>query len=299
MKTFFLGVIIFGGGIPLCAWADEIHFKNGDLLTGILQRETGREVVFTSDNLGPITVSRNLIERLVVVDTMPTDRPEESPKVEWVRELEGQYQLNRGNTETESLGGKIYINRNRVKVDEWTISAKGQYGASDRKMNDRRYYGLGRYAWSFGPTRRWYHFTKLEGDHDRFANIRIRYVPATGIGYWFSDELPFKMLLESGLGVERTNYLTGAQNTTEMIFAGRAYAEWRLLEKFTLSEEFTIYPVLSDPGQFRFISESQAKIPLYEGLSLKFSLIDEYKSNPGTATQKNDLRVESSVAYSF
>jgi hypothetical protein len=34
-------------------------------------------------------------------------------------------------------------------------------------------------------------------------------------------------------------------------------------------------------------------------LSLKFSLIDEYKSNPGTATQKNDLRVESSVAYSF
>lgn len=288
---------------PQILSADEIVLKNGDKITGSLINEYSGKVIFKSEILGSLVISRADIEKLTVLENKAKDiageSEEKKSKPKWTAEIEGGYTLERGNTKSEGASGKVFINRNREKVDEWTLKGKGSYSSDDEGMDKRKYYGLGRYAWSFGAKKKWYHFTKIELDHDYFSNIRTRYTPATGIGYWMSDKTPVKALLEGGLGIERTDFRNATKSTTELILSSRAYIEWHIAERIILSEEFVFYPALTDFGEFRFVSESAAKIPLFSGLSIKFYLLDEYQSAPGLDTKKNDLRLESALAYSF
>jgi hypothetical protein len=113
------------------------------------------------------------------------------------------------------------------------------------------------------------------------------------------DPERFKALLEGGVGVQRTDFRIDKSDTTEVIVSSRAYFEWLILEKFNLSQEFLFYPYLTDLGEYRFRSETSLKIPLYAGMFFRSGLVDEYQSNPGGDTLKNDIRLESSLAYSF
>ena len=300
MRLFIAFTIFLFGMNVSTALADEILFHNGDLLKGTLRQESPHNIVFDSINLGALTISKDLISKMnITQDDIKQEPEEKKPKIEWKREVEGSYNLKRGNTETDELGGKLFINRKREKIDEWTAKGRAYYSSAGKKMNAQQYYGLARYAWSFGKKKKWYHYTKGEGEHDRFANIDGRYTPSTGIGYWFSDKEPFKALLEAGPGVEWTHYRQNKSNTTEVILSSRAYFEWIVFDKCTLSEEFIFYPFLTDFGEFRFRSETSLKVPLYYGISLRFNLVDEYQSNPGADTEKNDLRLETGMAYTF
>lgn len=282
------------------SFADEVHFRNGDSLKGVLKQESPGTIVFESENLGVLTLSREHITTVTRTPSAQVSPPEEKVTgVEWTRKIEGSYLLKSGNTVAKGLGGKFFINRKRERVDEWTLHGRGSYASENKKMNTQAYYGLLRYAWSFGEAKKWYHFNKVEAEHDYFANIRARYTPATGLGYWFFDQEPFKALLEGGLGVQWTDFRHEKSDTTEMIVSSRAYFEWLILEKFIMSQEFLYYPYLTELGEYLFRSETSLNIPLYARLSLRAGLVDEYQSNPGGDTLKNDIRLESSLAYSF
>lgn len=288
------------GIVSADAHADEIRFLNGDLLKGVLLRESPGEIIFESANLGVLTVQREMIKTVIIAGPEPEEEIKTpSPGIEWVREIEGSYQLKSGNTDAEELAGKFLVNRKREKVDEWTFRGRGYYSSEDKKMNSQRYYGLARYAWSFGREKKWYHFMKTEADHDRFANIDARYTPATGAGYWFSDRKEFKAVIDGGPGVEWTRYRDDKPDSTELIFASRIYLECLLFDRLTLSEEFLFYPALSDFGNYRFHSETWLKMPVHAGLSLKFGLVNDYQSDPGPTAEKNDLRLETALAWSF
>jgi len=72
---------------------------------------------------------------------------------------------------------------------------------------------MGRYAYSFSEEMKWYHFYKIEGSQDRFANVDSRITPSSGLGYWFSDEDDYKAMVESALGYEHTSYVDGLAMT--------------------------------------------------------------------------------------
>ncbi len=282
------------------SFADEVHFTNGDSLKGVLKQESASSIIFESENLGVLTLSKDRIMTLTRTPSAQVSPPEKKlPGVEWTGQIEGSYLLKSGNTVANGLGGKFIINRKREKVDEWTLQGRGSYASEDKRMNTQAYYGLLRYAWSLGNAKKWYQFNKIEADHDHFANIRSRYTPATGLGYWFLDQEPFKALLEGGLGIQRTDFRHDKSDTTEVIVSSRAYFEWLMLEKLSLSQEFLFYPYISELGEYRFRSETSLKIPLYAGVSFRSGLVDEYQSNPSGETLKNDIRLESSLAYSF
>ncbi|MDD2271558.1 MAG: DUF481 domain-containing protein [Desulfuromonadaceae bacterium] len=300
-KCFFIFSLFLLFGLSQgSSFADEVHFTNGDSLKGVLKKESTDEIVFESENLGVLTLSK---DRILTVNRTPLAHkplPEEKVlEVEWTRQIEASFLLKNGNTVAKGLGGKFTINRKREKVDEWTLQGRASYATEEKKMSAQAYYGLLRYAWSLGEAKKWYQFNKIEADHDYFANIRSRYTPATGLGYWFFDHEPFKALLEGGLGVQRTDFRHEKNDTTEVIVSSRAFFDWRIQEKLHLSQEFLFYPYLTDFGEYRFRSETSLKIPIYTGLSFRSGLVDEYQSNPGGDTLKNDIRLESSLAYSF
>ncbi len=297
---YILSLFLFLSLAQDCSFADEIRFKNGDSLKGVLKQETPAAIIFESESLGILTVSKERIASYIKTQSAHVSPQEKQiPAVEWTRQIEGSILLKSGNTVAKGLGGKFVVNRKREKVDEWTLQGRGSYASEDKRMNTQTYYGLLRYAWSLGETKKWYQFNKIEADHDYFANIRGRYTPASGLGYWLFDKEPFKVLLEAGLGVQRTDFRSDKSDTTEVIVSSRAYFEWLTMEKLSLSQEFLFYPYLTELGEYRFRSETSLKIPLFTGVFFRSGLVDDYQSNPGGDTLKNDIRLESSLVYSF
>jgi len=297
------GLIVIGSVllsiISAEAYAGEVYLKNGDRITGIISEERQNAWVVETESMGSVIIQKVHVDK--ITSTIPKEDLQETEKPvtksPWQVELEAGMDRKRGNTSSTEATGKFKLNRRKDR-DEWTLIGKGYYSERDGKMNSRKYGGSGRYAFSFGPDLKWYRFTKLEADHDRFANVKFRTTPSIGLGYWFSDTDDFKLMTELGAGVTYTDEITGLSSRTELEMIPRLYFKKAIFENSTLSENFTIYPSVTESGDYRFISETQFNHPLNQHLSLRLSLLNEYNSNPGPDTESNDLRFTTSVAWS-
>lgn len=220
-------------------------------------------------------------------------------EVVWQGEVSAGYDRTSGNTHASQLTVSALINRNRKHVDEITLKGEMYYSSSERKMNAQKWYGMGRYAFSFGQDKKWYNFYGLEGDHDRFANIDYRLIPAAGLGYWFFDSEEMKLMSEVAVGLEHTDYRDQTKDTDEIVLIPRIFFEKTLFGKSKISQDVYAYPQVEDFNNYRVHSETTLTSPVTERLSLRLSLIDDYNSSPPADTKKNDIRAVSSLTYSF
>ena len=207
------------------------------------------------------------------------------------------YNESSGNTENSQLSFSFYVNR-KTESDEFTIKGDSFYSSSNNEMDAQRWSGMVRYAFSFWENK-WYNFYRIESDHDRFANVDYRIVPSLGMGYWFSDEDEWRVMVEAGAGLEHTNLRDDSNYTDEAVLIARAFFEKRLLGEAKLKEDCYIYPSVENGGDFRFHSETVFENPIDDKLSLRISVVDDYDSDPSANTKKNDARIITSLTYSF
>ncbi len=217
----------------------------------------------------------------------------------WEGSISAGYNVTRGNTEGDQLSGSFSLSRSRKHIDEITLKGDAFYSASNKETDAQKLQGRARYAFSFGEDKKWYNFYKVEADHDRFANIDYRLIPGVGAGYWFFDLPRTKMMAEIAIGLEHTDYRDETENSNEAILIPRAFFERGLFVNSKLTQDVTLYPSLMDVGEFRLHSETTFTNPITDKLSLNFSLINDYDSDPPDDTKSHDLRFISSLAYGF
>ena len=66
-----------------------------------------------------------------------------------------------------------------------------------------------------------------------------------------------------------------------------------------IRQDVFFYPIVDDFSDYRLHSETVFSNPLNGELSLDVSLIEDYNSEPLTNVKKNDLRLLTSLTYSF
>lgn len=279
--------------------AAVFYLTNGDQVTGQVTEVKRSALLIDTELMGKISVSRQAIER-----SEPTlailEEEVKPPKPQlWSGKVGGGFNRARGNTQTTELSGSFAVKRKVEKKNEFDIKGDAYYGASSRRMNAQRYYGMMRYAFSFGKSKRWYEFNKVEADHDRFANIRARVTPSVGIGYWFWDDPDWKLMTELGAGVTMTDYREDTKDTKELVLIPRAYAEKRIIGESRLSQEAVFYPSMSDFGEYRLHLDTAFKNPITDQIDIKVSWINDYNSNPGSGFKKHDMRLVSTLEYHF
>jgi putative salt-induced outer membrane protein len=217
----------------------------------------------------------------------------------WQREFSLGYTKSSGNTEASQLSATLSADRKIEHVNEINLKADLFYSSSNGQMDAQRWQGMGRYAFSFGETKKWYNFYKFEADHDKFANVDYRLIPAAGVGYWLYDLPEMKVMAELAIGFEHTDYSDRSKESNEAILIPRAFFEKTFFEDTKFSQDLSLYPALDDFSDYRLHSETALTTALNEKLSLRLSLIDDYNSSPASSAEKNDLRLISSLAYSF
>ena len=294
----FLIIILLIFGFFPTVYADEIYLHNGDKITGQIKQEQQDSVSMETEAIGLITVDRGAISRILKAEE-PTQQANGKDGVEWQREASLGYDYTTGNTRESQLSGSFLINRNNNHVDEWTIKGDIYYSSANKKMDAQKWYNMARYAHSFGSIKKWYNFYRFEADHDRFADIDYRLVPAAGIGYWFYDIPGLKLLAEAAAGFQRTAYRTNIKDGNEWVFIPRFFIEKKLFTNTTIKQDLFYYFPFEGFSNYRLHSETSLDIAMNHVLSLRLSLIDDYNAEPPAGSKQNDLRLVSSVVCSF
>ena len=296
-KCMLYSLIIFLTSMFLCAalYADQIILKNSDKISGKIVQEYDTVVVIETKAMGDIGIKREFIDEIIIGRENITVE-EKKPKL-WQKEISAGYNKSSGNTQNAQFSLSAYFNR-KTEENEFTIKADNYYSSSNSKMDAQKWHGMVRYAYSFWK-RNWYHFYKLEGDHDRFANIDYRIIPSSGIGYWFSDTLDWKLMIEGAFGLEHTSYRDDTDESDEPIFVGRLFFDKKLIGESKLTQDVSLYPSLSEFQEYRIHSETAFINPINDKLSLKLSLTFDYDSEPPKNTKKVDTRFTSALQYSF
>ncbi|UCG35282.1 MAG: DUF481 domain-containing protein [Candidatus Omnitrophota bacterium] len=274
-------------------YGEEIQLINGDKITGEIVSQDERSVRIKTAAMGIVSVRRDFIKKEKVQVTQKPPQEE----IEWQKELSFGYSKNTGNTQNSELTLLALLNR-KTYDDEFTAKGDFYYSSANRKMDSRKWYTMLRYAYSFWQ-RKWYHFYRIEADHDRFADIDYRLTPSTGIGYWFSDTEDWKAMVECGIGLEHTEFRDDTEDSDELILIPRFFIEKRLINELRISQDTTFYPSLENIGDYRVRSETALMNPISEQWALKLSLIIDYDSDPARDKKKKDTRFVSSLVYAF
>ncbi|MBU4311529.1 MAG: DUF481 domain-containing protein [Candidatus Omnitrophica bacterium] len=275
----------------------EVYLKNGDRISGKVIWEDDSQIKIDNNIIGIVSIKRTDVKDIVYYEESKISEAKgEKPGI-WLRDISIGYDKSSGNTKNSNLTVRLYGNR-KTDADEFTIKGDMFYSSADNKMDAQKWYGMVRYAYSFHKSK-WYNFYKFEGDHDRFANIDYRLIPSVGIGYWFFDTPAWKAMTELGIGLEHTNFRQGSKNKNEVVLIPRVFFEKGIFDKSRITQDIILYPSLTESGEYRLHSETAFISPINKKLSLCFSFIDDYNSNPCKDTKKNDTRFISSLSYSF
>jgi putative salt-induced outer membrane protein YdiY len=283
------------------SYAAEVYLKNGDKITGDIVKQDDKKMSIKTDAMGLITLKKDFITRIEGVADEPKKEVKEVAKkkeIIWTREASAGFNATRGNTKTNQLLASFLINRSKVRANDITLKGNAYYSEVDDESDAQKWYSMGRYAFSFGSTKHWYNFYRLEYDHDRFAEINYRLIPGTGVGYWFFDDPKLKLLAELGMGWEHTNYREEKDSTNDIIWLPRAFFESELIKNIKLRGDLYLYPTVNF-DEYRLHAESALLMAINKIFSLKFALINDYNSDPPSDTEKHDVRLESSLVASF
>ena len=200
-------------------------------------------------------------------------------------------QLTGGNTQVQSLHLDFKLNQNTKWRDETSISGSFDQSLSSGSETQNKIYTAFRYGHSLNN--KYYSFYKLEAEQDRFQSVNFRIIPTVGMGYWFSDAIDFKSMLEAAIGYQRV-YLVNQTEEELIILALTSKLDWGWL-----SNDFNAYVAPSDFNNYRFINTTDFKINLNQYYAFKWILKDEYNNQPASGIQKNDLSFMTSLEYSF
>jgi len=272
--------------------AAEFNLTNGDKISGDIISETDTHFVVRTVAMGSVTINKEFLE----VEVPAAEPKDEWPK--WDRTITIGFSQAGGNTDTSDFKGDVSINR-KTADDEWTAKLNSYIATTNEEEDARKFYGMLRYAYSFGEKLKWYHFTKMEADQDQFANVNYRLTPSSGVGYWFSDKGRLKAMAELAIGFEHTDYADSTNSENEIILVPRGFFDVKLVKEMSLREDITLYPSLEELGDFRLHSETKLVNPINDVLSWNLSFIDDFNSDPTGSSKKNDYRLVSSFDINF
>jgi len=211
--------------------------------------------------------------------------------------------LTRGNSDT------LLANVNGQTMKKWEMNelmfgADGTYGESDFKQDDgstktettaQNFKAFGQYNRLF--TERFFGYARVEGLHDKIADIDYRFTFSPGVGYYFIKDARTFLRTEVGPG-----YLVEKQGGET-----DDYVTLRLAERFEhkLNDHAKIWqaveflPQVDDFNNFIVNAEIGIDTAITKSFSLRTYLQDTYDNQPAPNRDQNDLKLVAGIAYKF
>jgi putative salt-induced outer membrane protein len=276
------------------------------LYFGLKDGQTVAGTVTTAD--GTFTVTTNAAGKVEVPKASVTavrDAAEQKAIDNWSGILDTGLSLTRGNSAT--LAFSLSAKAARVtKRDKISVYSTAVYASDDTTppSHTTAHAIRGGIRGDFNVSDRWFVFGLADFEYDEFQHLDLRNVLGGGLGYHVIKRKTTTFDLFGGGDFEQEYFSataafpTGLTRKTGEVLAGEEL-NMKLNERFALTEKVSLFPNISDSGQYRFQFDATAATKLKTWLSWQITFSDRYLTNPLPGLKTNDALLSTGVRLSF
>ncbi|GIX47311.1 MAG: hypothetical protein KatS3mg131_1522 [Candidatus Tectimicrobiota bacterium] len=268
----------------------RLVYRDGRVSVGWLVRtEAGEGLLLTEDAQSPFRP-----EALVALQPLP-ERPALQRPALWRSEVEAGLQAQTGNTEAVNTALALRTRR-QAAVSTFTASAAATFGEAEGQRTAQRAMLEARLQRAHGE--RFFSFGVLSAEHDALQELALRTQQEAGLGYVLLHTPRTRLQAEVGFGLSQELFQAQALRLEPSGRFGLAWTQ-KLGTASELSASVVVRPELVDLGDYRLQGETTLAAPLSQRLTLRFSLLARFQSQPQPGVEASDLALQSSLAWAF
>lgn len=211
--------------------------------------------------------------------------------------------LTKGNSDTLLANANLLTAR-KWNMNELSFGADGTYGKSEFEQDDgttesevtaQTFRGFGQYNRLFNE--RLFGYLRVEGLHDKVADVDYRFTFSPGAGYYFIKTEKTFLRAEVGPGyvVEKQ----GGETESYVTLRAAERFEHKLSDRAKVWQSLELLPQVDDWENFLVNFEIGIDTAITKNLSLRSYLQDTYDNQPAPGRDENDLKLVTGVAYKF
>lgn len=251
-----------------------------------------------------ITMANEAADAIAGAAALMADQSALSENKNWETKISLGYELNNGNTESESYSGKISTAKN-VGVWRLDAAAEGAYkentatDAEGKKIDEQTEGNAKLKADLKRLFGRFFIYAGEELSHDAIANVKYRSISSLGIGAYLWDDAEFQFPISIGLA-----YVTEEAPEKDDYLALRFTEEstWQANDNLKLWQKFEFIPEFTDFDNILINGEVGAETKLTETLSLAIKYVVEYDSEADAddpTIETTDTKFITQITYTF
>jgi putative salt-induced outer membrane protein len=290
-----------------------LTLKDGQIVVGKVTTEDGKFRVATSET-GEIQVTRDSVVAVRSEQQQKTSDAElerlRNPRLGdyWSGIVDSGLSLTRGNsaTTTYNFSAKAARVTKRDKISAYTnvIFAKDDTTPPSRTTAHAVRGGV---RVDVNATERLFGFGLSDFEYDEFQNLDLRNTLGGGFGYYPIKNKTAQFDVFGGITFLQEFFsvpLDPTIPTSTTRKSGEGVAGEELATSFggqrlTLDERFSVYPNITNTGQYRFTLDTTLATKIVGHLSWQATASDRYVSAPVPGKKKNDLLLSTGFRWTF
>jgi len=285
----------------------SVQLKSGQIVSGNVTTEDGKFEVATRDR-GQVAAPRDTVVAIRnAAEQSDYDRLQHPRLTDlWSGLLDTGLSETRGNSAllAFNLAGKAARVTTRDKLSLYSnIVYATDNTTPPSRTTANSIQGGARFDYNLRP--RLFVFAIADFAYDEFQHLDLRSVFGGGLGYHVIKSANTTFDVFAGGDYDREKFspnpplvLTNTTRNVAEIDVGEELS-WKLNNRVSLNERFSMFPNLSDLGQYRFQFDATAATKLKTWLSWQITVSDRYLSNPLPGLKSNDELLSTGLRLTF
>lgn len=332
LLTVFTLIFMSAGQIR----ADEIWLKNGDRLTGKVERMENNVLIFSTAYAGEISIIWQEVQKLKTVEAvrvvlrdntatqgplLPREAGEVAvrsgsipeplafqldqikminPKVEPLLKAKGRLNLGanyaRGNTDTDDIYGDAELVA-RTEANRYSIGGLYRRSKEGDVKTAENMFGYMKYDHFF--TKKLYGYANATAEKNEFKDLNLRSALGLGLGYQFIETKQTNLSLEAGLSYVNEDFIVAVDQDYG---AGRwAFNFDHLLwaDRLQFFHHHQGLISIKDSDDISVLSQTGFRIPFYKSLNATLQFNYDWEKSPPPGTEKADKTYIFTIGYQW
>jgi putative salt-induced outer membrane protein len=217
----------------------------------------------------------------------------DTARAEWKGKAEAGIVLARGNTETETLNGRLDMQN---ELERWKHSAflLALSASTSSETTAERYEARWQSDYRITPRAFW--FGGLRYENDRFSGFRYQASVTTGLGYRFIETERTKLSAQAGVGLRRLEDSITGEETDETIFRGDLAYEHQLTDTTKIIDRV----IVESGSENTFVGNDLAiEVNINDKFALSVGYGIRYNTDPPPELRSTDRLTTVNLVYSF
>jgi len=134
--------------------------------------------------------------------------------------------------------------------------------------------------------------------YDEIRKIDLQYGVGPGVGRHLWRKPTFALDLESGVNYQVQERSAG-ESPESAYFRLADSLTWKLADRLTFGKKLEFQVSFQDASQFRIRLDSNLSYRLWNTLSINFTVIDVFDTDPAPGVAENEFQLRSSLGFTF